>query len=80
MKKSRSKGKPANRWAHQHQVGAMKAFQRVLCLILLGFGVQMVKAEEQEISTHRTIEKDLFPASRAQSGDRWRRMESCEFL
>ena len=27
---------------------------------------------------HRTIEKDLFRALRAESGDRWKRMECCE--
>ena len=79
MKKSKSKGKASRQMAHQRRVGARKAFQQVLCLILLGFGVQMVKAEKQEISTHRTVEKDLFPAFRAESGDRWRKMESCEF-
>ena len=43
MKKSKSQGN------HQRQVGALKAFQGVLFLILLGCGVQMVKAEDQEI-------------------------------
>ena len=47
----------------------MKAFQLALILILLGFGVQVVNAEEQDISTHHTIEKDLFPALRAESSD-----------
>ena len=42
----RAKGKPANGWVHQHQVGAVKAFQRVLCLILLGFGVANGESEE----------------------------------
>ena len=79
MQKSKSKGQPTNKWVHLRQVGAMKAFQRVLCLILLGFGVQLVKVEDQEISMHRTIEKDLFPALRAESGGRWKKMESCEF-
>ena len=75
MKESKSKGKPARRWLHQRQVGATKAPQRVPRLILLGFGVQVVIAECQEISMHCTIEKDLFPALRAESGDRLKRME-----
>ena len=37
-----------------------------------------MKAEDQDISMHRTIEEDLFPALRAESGGRWKRMESCE--
>ena len=60
--KGNSKGKPAGRWVHQR--------------VSLGFGVQLVNAEDQEISTHCTIEKDLFPALRAESGGRWKKMES----
>ena len=47
----------------------MGPFQRVLFLILLGFGVQLVKAEDLEMSMHRTIEQDLFPAIRAEIGN-----------
>ena len=56
----------------------MKAFQRVLCLILHGFGVQLVKVEDQEISMDRTIERDLCPDLHAESGDQWKRTQSCE--
>ena len=59
----------------------MKAFWRVLFnLILLSFGVQMVKAEEQEISVHRMIEKEHCPILHAESGVRWMRMEACELV
>ena len=68
----------AGRWVHQRHVCAMRAFRRVLCLILLGFGVQLVNAEDQEISPHRAAEKDLFPALRVESGGRWKKMEPCE--
>ena len=63
----------------QRQVGTKKAFQRVLLnLILHGFGVQMVKAKEQESSVHQMIDKDLCPILHAESGVRWMWMEACE--
>ena len=70
MKKSKSKGKSVSRWLCLRQVGTMKAFQRgLLNLILLGFGVQMVKAEEQEISVPQMIEKrSLCPILHASDG------------
>ena len=55
--------------------GAMKACQRVICLILLGFGVQVVKAEDQEFAMHLTIERDLYPDLHVESGDRWKRTQ-----
>ena len=52
---------------------------RVLFLILLGFGVQMVKAVKQGMSIHRTFEGDLFPTLRVESGNRCKRKEFCEW-
>ena len=69
MNKSKSRGQPANKWVHLRQVGATKAFQRALFLIMLGFGAQMEKAVELGMSTLRTIEADLFPALHAESSD-----------
>ena len=57
----------------------MKTFQLVLLVILLGSRVRTVKAVELESSIHRTIEADLFPAPRAESNNRCKRMEFCEW-
>ena len=37
-----------------------------------------MKVEDQEISMDRTIERDLCPDLHAESGDQWKRMQSCE--
>ena len=79
-KRSKRKEKPAitAKWDLHRQVGAMKAFQLVVFLILLGFRVQMVKAVEQEISTHSAIEEDLCPALRAESRTGCKKIGLCE--
>ena len=50
--RSRRKGHVAARWVNWHQGAAMRGFQLVLFLILLGSQGLMVKATE-EISTHQ---------------------------
>ena len=47
-------------------------------LILLGFGVHMVKAEEHQASVKQMIEKELCPIHRVENDFRWRRMRACE--
>ena len=38
----------------------------------------MVSAEEQEISVHQMIEKELCPTRQVESGFQWRRRQVCE--
>ena len=79
-KRSKREEQPVAKWAHQRQVGAVKAFRLVLFLILLGTRMQTVKAVEEEISIRqemdRILEKVLVP--RADSSSRCRRMKFCE--
>ena len=68
-KGSKRKEQPADEWAHRRQVGAMKAFQLVLFLILLGSSLPMVRAVEQEISTRQELDRTIgFTAQRAAIG------------
>ena len=62
MKTNKSKTRPVSNWRCQGQAGAMKALQRkVWSLIFLGFGVHLVKAEEQGSQVQqRMSEKDFY--------------------
>ena len=52
LRKSKSKGRQVAKWVHQRQEAAIKGFQLVLFLILLGIRMQFVKGVE-EISIHQ---------------------------
>ena len=62
VKTTKSKTRPVSNWRCQRQAGAMKALQRIVwSLIFLGFGVRLVKAEEQGSQVlQRMSEKDFY--------------------
>ena len=55
----------------------MKALQRLLVLILLGFQMQGVKAEPQEIFKFQGFGLDHCLNHRAEVGSRWRMIQTC---
>ena len=79
-KRSKRKEQPVAKFVHKRQVGAMKAFRLVLFLILLGTRTQTVNAVEDEISVRQEMDRRLekVPVPRADSGKRWRRVDTCE--
>ena len=65
VKTNKSKTRPVSNWRCRGQAGVMKTLQRVVwSLIFLGFGVHLVKAEEQGSQVkQRMCEKDLLSNS-----------------
>ena len=65
---NKSKTRPVSNWCCRGQAGVMKALQReVWNLIFLGFGVHLVKAEEQGSQVkQRMSEEDLCQIHRVQ--------------
>ena len=81
MKRSKRKEQPVAKWVHQRQVGAMKAFQLVLFLILLGTRMQTVKAvEEEEISIRQEMDRKIekVHVHHADSSNTCKRMKFCD--
>ena len=65
VKTIKSETRPVSKWRCQRQAGAMKALQRtVWSLIFFGFGVRLVKAEEQGSQVQQRMSgKDLSNSS-----------------